>query len=71
MYVKDKFGGYTNSAHVQGAWAFNTGSNWIIQVSITGVAGVTDLSGSWPTEAECQEAIRELFDGVDPATYGD
>lgn len=71
MFVKDQYGGYTNSDHIQGVWAFNDSGNWKIQCSINGVAAPTTLAGSWASQAACQEAMREMFDGVDPATYGD
>lgn len=71
MFVKDKLGNYTNADFIQGAWAEQDGTNWVIKVSVSGAPANTQLSGTWASQSECQEAIRELFDGVDPATYGD
>lgn len=71
MFVKDNVGGYTNSEHISGVWALEDSGVWKMQCSVVGSTALPILSGSWATQAECQEAIRELFDGVDPATYGD
>lgn len=72
MFVKDNVGGYTNTDHVSGAWALEDSPGvWKIQLSLAGSTAMPILAGSWSSQAACQEAIRELFDGVDPSTYGD
>jgi hypothetical protein len=42
---------------------------WYLEVDVAG-SGVR-LNGSWASEADAQEAARELVQPVDPGTYGD
>lgn len=71
MFVKDTNGGYINAGHITGVYAEQSGSDWKIKVSVIGETTDVFLAGTWTSQAAAQEAARELFDGVDPASYGD
>lgn len=71
MFVKDTNGGYINADQITGAYAEYDSTNYRIKVSVVGETTDVYLSGTWASQAAAQEAIRELFGGVDPATYGD
>ena len=68
-WLKMADGAYVNSDKGRSIYAAGSGSTWGINIDLDGT-GFT-LNGSWSTKAGAEEAIRELIDGVDPATYGD
>jgi hypothetical protein len=71
MHFKNDFGGYVNSDRVF-VWQLEepTSNVWVIRGYLETGTGVT-LAGTWSTQAEASEALRELVGGVDPSTYGD
>ncbi len=71
MFIKDANGGYVNSDHVTGVYAEEVAPDWKLKVSVVDEGSDVFLSGAWPSQAAAQEAAKELFDGVDPASYGD
>lgn len=42
------------------------GTDWRLKTN-GGIAAY--LAGSWATEADAENALRELVDGIDPSTY--
>jgi hypothetical protein len=70
MWVKTNSGNYTNLDHCLALEVIGSGSSFSLQATaISGALPV--LAGTWATQADAQEAARELVDGVDSSTYGD
>lgn len=70
MWAKTSSGNYTNLDHCLVLEVVGSGSAFAIQATATNGAQPI-LAGTWPAAADAQEAMRELVDGVDSATYGD
>jgi len=60
---------YVNLNVIQGLTVFDAsglGTDWRLKTN----TGITPyLAGSWSVEADAENALRELVDGVDPSTY--
>jgi len=72
MYVKNDGGNYVDLNKVESLHAEEvpaSSGDWKIKVSNWNDERWI-LNGTWASEADAQEAIRQLVDGVDPATYG-
>lgn len=70
MWIKNEDGNYINPDTMASIWAVAVAPIWKVRAGAWNEDGWF-LNGTWSTEAAAQEAIRELIDGVDPATYGD
>lgn len=69
---KTQAGDYFNPAHLGAAFSVLDDGVWRIGVTFAGGDGTTfHLSGTWATQAEAQEAIRQLVHGFDPASVTD
>lgn len=75
MWWKDLDGQYVNGDHITALYASEDSPGvWVIKgiyANVSYGSTVTQLSGTWSSLAAAQEAIRELVDGNDPATFGD
>jgi hypothetical protein len=69
MWLKLPNGNFVNTAQARSIYAVNDSGTWYLEVDVAG-SGVR-LNGSWASEADAQEAARELVQPVDPGTYGD
>jgi len=66
-WLRDANGNYTAGNHILSLYAFDA-SGWVIRGTL--VNGDTiQLSGAFADEAEAQEAIRRLVEGIDAGTY--
>lgn len=71
MFIKDATGGYLNVDNLNSVYVEGSGTDYVMKASFVAEAADVSLSGVWPSLAAAEEAMRELFQGVDPATYGD
>lgn len=61
-------GSYVNPDKATSVYAIAAGGGlYKLQVDL-GSTGV-DLNGTWPSEADAEEAARELVRGIDPALF--
>jgi hypothetical protein len=69
MFLTLPNGNFVNTAQARSIYAVNDSGTWYLELDVNG-SGVR-LNGSWTSEADAQEAARELVQPVDTATYGD
>ena len=72
MWVRDDSAGYGNTDQVHSMYAVETSTDvWAIRAFLPTdrVNYAFQLAGTWATQAEAIEVIRQITDGIDPSTY--
>jgi hypothetical protein len=72
MWVKDDSAGYGNLDTIFSVYAVEvTTGTWVLRAFLPNDRAnyAFQLAGTWPSQADAINALRQLVDGADPSTY--
>ena len=69
MWVKANSGNVVNLAHTAVIVHVNDSGTWYAETYDVDGDNISRLNGSWATAADAQEAIQQLVNAIDPASY--